>query len=66
MNDTIILTALILILAFSQMYLFWSLGQILSDLARHEVALLELIRLHPEMIYSEEADYFNETERDNR
>lgn len=66
MNDTIILTALILILAVGQMYLFWSLGQILSDLARHEVALLELIRQHPEMIYSEEADYFNETERDNR
>lgn len=65
MNDTIILTALILILTFSQMYLFWCIGQILSDLARHEVALLELIRQHPEMIYSEEADYFNETERDN-
>jgi len=62
LNDTIILTTLILILAVGQMYLFWSLGQILSDLARHEVALLELIRLHPEMIYSEEADYFNETE----
>lgn len=62
MNDSIILTALILILAFSQMYLFWCLGQILSDLARHEVALLELIRQHPEMIYSEEADYFNESE----
>ena len=62
MNDTIILTALILILAFSQMYLFWALGQILSDLARHEVALLELIRQHPEMIYSEEADFFNDAE----
>ena len=62
MNDTIILTALVLILAFSQMYLFWALGQILSDLARHEVALLELIRQHPEMIYTEEAEYFNESE----
>ena len=65
MNDTIILTALILILAVSQMYLFWCIGQILSDLARHEVALLELIRQHPEMIYSEEAEYFNESERNN-
>lgn len=63
--DTAIISIILMILVFGQMYLFWSLGQILSDLTRHEVALLELIRLHPEMIYSEEADYFNETERNN-
>lgn len=64
--DVVIVSLTLIILSFGEMYLFWSLGQILSDLARHEVALLELIRQHPEMIYSEEADYFNETERDNR
>lgn len=63
--DTTIIAIIVAILAVGQLYLFWALGQILSDLARHEVALLELIRMHPEMIYSEEADYFNETERDN-
>lgn len=63
--DTAIISIILMILVFGQMYLFWSLGQILSDLARHEVALLELIRQHPEMIYSKEADYFNESERDN-
>lgn len=62
MNDTIILTALILILGIGQMYLFWTLGQILSDLARHEVALLELLRSHPELLYTEEAEIFNDTE----
>ncbi len=60
--DTAIISIILMILVFGQMYLFWALGQILSDLARHEVALLELIRLHPEMIYSEKAEYFNDAE----
>ena len=59
--DTAIISIILMILVFGQFYLFWALGQILSDLARHEVALLELIRQHPEMIYSEEAEYFNES-----
>lgn len=60
--DTAIISVILMILVFGQFYLFWSLGQILSDLARHEIALLELLRSHPELLYSEEAEFFNESE----
>lgn len=62
MTNETLLAAIIVIVTCSQFYVYWALGQILSDLARHEVALLELIRMHPEMIYSEEAEIFNESE----
>lgn len=63
MSDTIVLLILTISICCN-LWLLWAIRQILSDLARHETVLVELIRMHPDLLYSEEAEFFDESEDD--